>query len=259
MPINQTQPGAEAVRKLFTHGAEDYARLFEAAKSGKNFSFRERLAWAAAAGREKSGRLLDCAAGPGEITTAILAQGTFTQATVLDLSPKMLELASSRIKRSLPAAEAASAEFVCNDVFGFARENSHLKFDLILCLGLVAHTGRLPELLSLLRVLLARDGILLLQTTLLDHLGTRVERFFSAELYVRKHGYRIHYFRHRDILAACAEAGLQAVKCRRFTLGIPFGDKLWAGANYHLESMFRSWASVHGSEAMYSLKVNGTA
>lgn len=142
-------------------------------------------------------------------------------------------------------------------MFRFARENPHRKHDLIVCLGLIAHTGRLPELLRLLRGLLAKDGVILLQSTLLDHPGTRMERFFSHERYFRKHGYRINYFRHQDIEAAAASAGLIIAACQRYSLGLPFGDRLWGWGNYQLERIFQRWAAPRGSEAVYILKADG--
>jgi 2-polyprenyl-3-methyl-5-hydroxy-6-metoxy-1,4-benzoquinol methylase len=247
---------AEAVRKLFTDTSREYAGLFLSRKTGKNFIFRQRLALATAAARETSGQVMDCATGSGEIIASILATRKFEGATVLDLSPKMLELASDQVKKEISVEQAAAVEFVCNDVFRFAGENSHRKYDLIVCLGLIAHTGRLPELLRLLRKLLARDGIILLQTTLAEHPGARVERFFSAERYFRKHGYRINYFRQQDIAAACAAAGLSIAGCRRYGLGIPFGDRLWSWGNYQLERIFQRWADTHGAEAIYRLKAD---
>jgi 2-polyprenyl-3-methyl-5-hydroxy-6-metoxy-1,4-benzoquinol methylase len=201
---------------------------------------------------------MDCATGSGEILAGIIATGKFEQATVLDLSPKMLELASSQIK-SIPGGEAAAKEeLVCDEVLHFASENAGNKYNLIVCLGLIAHTGRLPELLRLLRGLLAPNGIILLQSTLLDHPGTRVTKFLGGGRSVRKHGYPISYFRHQDIEAACASAGLKVAECRRYTLGIPFGDRLWAWGNYQMEKIFQRWAVAHGSEAIYILKTDAT-
>lgn len=255
--MKECQADAEAVRKLFTDTSQEYAGLFLSRKTGKNFIFRQRLALATAAVRETSGRVLDCATGSGEITASIHATRKFDGATVLDLSPKMLELASHRVKKEISGQNATAVEFVCDDVFRFAEENAHRKYDLVLCLGLIAHTGRLPVLLRLLRRLLAPDGVVLLQTSLADHPGSRVERFFSAGRYFRKHGYRINYFRHQDIAAACSDAGLKIAACRRYGLGIPFGDRLWSWGNYQLERIFQRWADLHGAEAIYLLKADG--
>ncbi len=253
----EQQNHAEAVRKLFTETSKEYAGLFVSKKTGKNFIFRQRLTLAAMAALDQSGQLLDCATGSGEITTAIIATGKFGRATLLDLSQKMLDLTSSQIKNNSGGKNLAEVELVCEDVFRFASANSHREYGLIVCLGLIAHTGRLPELLLLLRGMLAKDGVILLQSSLLDHLGNRIERIFSQERYFRKHGYRINYFRRRDIEAAVASAGLKIVASRRYALGMPFGDRLWGWGNYQLERMFQSWADAHGAEVVYTLKADG--
>lgn len=257
--IKEYSSQGDAVRKLFTETFEDYASLFLPKKTGKNFIFRQRLVLAATLAAGKSGQILDCATGSGEITSAIIRGGKFEGATILDLSPKMLETASGRIKGSASGNSATKIELICDDVFHFAGENSDRKYDFIVCLGLIAHTGRLAELLKLLRGMLAVNGTIMLQSTLLDHFGTRVERRFSQERYFRKYGYRINYFRHQDIEAACADAGLKISGQTRFSLGLPFGDRLWPWGNYQMERIFQRWAAARGSEAVYLLKNHADA
>jgi SAM-dependent methyltransferase len=255
--MNEHQNQADAVRKLFTETSKEYAGLFVSKKTGKNFIFRQRLSLATGAAMGTSGQIFDCATGSGEITTAIIATGKFDRATLLDVSPNMLDLTSRQIKNNSAGKNMAEVELVCEDVFRFARGNSHRKYGLIVCLGLIAHTGRLPELMLLLRGLLAKEGVILLQSSLLDHPGTRMERFFSQERYFRKHGYRINYFRHSDIEAAVAGAGLKIAASRRYALGMPFGDRLWRWGNYQLERIFQRWADAHGAEVLYTLKADG--
>jgi glycosyltransferase involved in cell wall biosynthesis/2-polyprenyl-3-methyl-5-hydroxy-6-metoxy-1,4-benzoquinol methylase len=255
--IKEGQPREYAVKKLFTETSQEYAGLFLPRKTGKNFTFRRRLSLATEAASMASGKVFDCATGSGEIAASIIATGRFVQATLLDVSPTMLDLASKQISDCLPVENSPQVELISEDGFQFARKNSHRKYDLIVCLGLIAHTGRMAELLLLLRGLLAKDGILLLQSTLLDHPGTRVERFFGEKRYYKMHGYRISYFRHQDIEAACASAGLKTAGCKRYGLGIPFGDRLWPWGNYQLERIFQRWADAHGAEAIYILKTDG--
>lgn len=257
--MKEGRPNKDAVGKFFAKSSQAYAGLFLSKKTGKNFIFRQRLSLATEAALETSGRMFDAATGSGEISAAIMTTGKFNQATLLDLSPQMLELASNQMRNNRAAENAAKVEFICEDVFRFAPMNSHRKYDLILCLGLIAHTGRLQELLLMLRAMLAKNGIILLQSTLLDHPGTRVERFLTRNRYFRKHGYRISYFRHRDIEAACAGAGLNITARKRHGLGLPFGDRLWDWGNYQLERIFQKWASAHGSEAIYILRTDAVS
>lgn len=244
----------EAVRQFFTGRVLDYSNLFLSRPSGSNFGFRERLNLAAHMTADISGRFLDCACGPGEITTAILGSGRFTSATVFDLSSPMLEAARQRVEIELKGLEIGRLEFISSDIFEFAAQPHAEKYDLILCLGLIAHTGRLDELLGGLKKLLSPHGRILLQSSLLDHVGTKVVRALTRERYYRQHGYRISYFYYQDIVGAVRNAGLEAAVVRRFSFGFPFGDRFWAGMNYRLEQRMQNWAKLHGAEAMYLLR-----
>jgi cyclopropane fatty-acyl-phospholipid synthase-like methyltransferase len=246
----------EAVQYFFTGTVMDYSKLFLSRRSGSNFSFRERLTLAVQMTTDITGRLLDCACGTGEITTVILGSGRFTSATVVDLSPRMLEAAQQRMEIELKELRIGRLEFKSSDIFEFATQPHAEKYDLILCLGLIAHTGRLDDLLVKLKTLLSSNGRILLQSSLLDHVGTKFVRLLTHVRYYRQHGYRISYFHHQDIVRAAQNAGLKAVVVRRYTFGFPFGDRLWAGMNYRIEQRMQHWAKLHGAEAMYLLQHN---
>src|SRR6202008_4738452 len=119
-------------------------------------------------------------------------------------------------------------EFVHSDVFNFRPTDS--RFDLILCLGLIAHTGRLDILLPHLKSMLTPNGRIILQSTLTDHLGARIVRVLTARREVVRRGYKISWFSQRDISDACDRAGLRILETRRHTVGVPFGDRFWPWA-----------------------------
>jgi hypothetical protein len=79
----------------------------------------------------------------------------------------------------------------------------------------------------------------------------------TARRYYRRQGYRISYYRHNDILRAAENANLDMVAMRRFGVGFPLGDRLWAGMNFRLEQSLQGWASAHGAEALYLLEARG--
>jgi ubiquinone/menaquinone biosynthesis C-methylase UbiE len=68
--------------------------------SGANFCFQKRLTLACELAGASVGRLLDCAAGTGEITCALLKSGRVSHATVVDISPVMLQGANELLKRA---------------------------------------------------------------------------------------------------------------------------------------------------------------
>ena len=250
-----TEKETQAVEKFFTNTSENYADLFVARRTGRNFEFRQRLEVANEMTSAIRGSLLDCAAGSGEITASILGTGRFSQATAVDLTPRMLELAKRQIETSVRGKPPVELELVNLDIFRFAAENANRRFNLILCLGLIAHTGRLPELLAGLTRMLHPDGAILLQATLSDHLGVRILRALTEKRHIRRQGYRISNFWQRDILQAAQNAGLKVVAQRRYALGIPFGDRIWARGNYFMEKAFQGWARSHGAEEIYLLKL----
>src|SRR5262249_26733614 len=94
--------GKDPVAAYFDRLPETHKRQFEERASGANFNFQRRLTLTCELGSTSSGRLLDCAAGTGEITCALLQSGGFNHATVVDVSSAMLrtakELLTSQIK-----------------------------------------------------------------------------------------------------------------------------------------------------------------
>jgi len=240
--------GNDPVAAYFDKLPETHKRQFEERVSGANFNFQQRLTLACELGAASSGRLLDCAAGTGEITCALLKSGKFTHGTVVDVSPKMLQNAKRLLASEIKNAEVG---FVESDVFNF--KPSDAGFDLILCLGLIAHTGRLDILLPHLKSMLAPGGRIILQTTLVDHLGTRIVRVLSSRRELLQRGYRVFWFSERDIIYACSNAGLQILQKRQHGLGIPFGDRIWPFLNFQLEKRLQEWSSRHGADAIYLL------
>lgn len=238
----------DPVAEYFDKLPEIHKRQFEERASGANFNFQQRLRLACELGGASSGRLLDCAAGTGEITCALLSSGRFNRATVVDVSPAMLRNAKELLTSQIRNAEL---QFVQSDVFNF--NPSDACFDLILCLGLIAHTGRLDILLPHLRSMLTPGGRIILQATLTDHPGTRIVRAVSSRRELVQRGYRISWFSQRNISEACDRAGLRILETRRHSAGVPFGDRLWPWANFQLETRLEKWSRRHGADGIYLL------
>lgn len=239
---------SDPVAAYFDKLPETHKRQFARTSSGVSFNFHKRLTLAYELAGESAGRLLDCAAGTGEITCALLKFGSFSHATVVDISPAMLQSAKELLSAQITNTQL---EFVHSDVFDFKPCDSN--FDLILCLGLIAHVGRLEILLRHFKSMLTPDGRIILQTTLTDHVGTQVVRAVTARRELAQRGYRISWFSQRDIANACDATGFRVLEMRRHSLGIPFGDRLWPWANFQLEKRLQNWAGRHGADAIYLL------
>src|SRR5213594_1398633 len=212
---------SDPVAAYFEKLPQLHKRQFAQQASGASFYFQKRLTLACELASASAGRLLDCAAGTGEITCALLKSGRFSHATVVDISPAMLQSAKELLSSQIPNTEL---EFIRLDVFNFKPADSG--FDLVLCLGLIAHVG------------------------------TRIVRALTARSELAKRGYRISWFSQRDVADACHDAGLRIAGMRRHSLGIPFGDRLWPWANFQLETRLQKWASRHGADAIYLLAAN---
>jgi ubiquinone/menaquinone biosynthesis C-methylase UbiE len=239
--------GNDPVATYFDKLPETHKRQFEERASGANFNFQQRLKLACELSNASSGRLLECAAGTGEITCVLLKPGRFSHATVVDVSATMLQSAKKLLTSQIKNAEI---EFVQSDVFDFKPSE---RFDVIPCLGLVAHTGRLDVLLSHAESLLTPGGRIILQTTLTDHFGTRIVRALTSPNELARRGYTISWFSERNICDACDRAGLRILGTRRHGLGVPFGDRLWPSVNFQLETRLEKWARRHGADAIYLL------
>jgi ubiquinone/menaquinone biosynthesis C-methylase UbiE len=238
----------DPVQAYFDKLPDTHKRQFREDVSGANFNFQRRLALTCELAAGSSGRLLDCAAGTGEITCALLKSGRFHHGTLIDLSAMMLQSAKDLLTSEIKNAQI---DFVQSDVFTF--EPAGTSYDLVLCLGLIAHTGRLELLLRHLKSMLAPAGRIILQSSLVDHFGTRVVRALTTRRELIRRRYRISWFSERDIMTACRDAGLQVLQKRHHNLGIPFADRISPLVNFRLEERLQGWSSRHGADGIYLL------
>ena len=243
------------VQEFFDGEASRYAEQFLPRKSGRGAIFQTRLALARQLSRGCSGRLLDCATGTGEISAAIYSSGRFCEATFVDISSEMLRRAHSHLSH----CSGRNLHFVQADIFHYLTAlAASAKFDFIVCLGLIAHTGRLEELLRNFRAHLADGGRILLQTSFADHWGNRLWRLLLDRRAIRHHGYAFSYYTQQQITGAVQQAQLSILDVHRYGVGVPFLEKVAPWANYKFEVSFSNWASRNGAEAIYVLGKYGS-
>ena len=160
----------------------------------------------------------------------------------------MLQLAKENIASATGNVDPPpEIEYTNSDIFQHLDAIDNGQFDLILCLGLIAHTGRLDVLFSKLKHILASEGAILLQSTLLNRFFTRTTRLATSERYARNHGYSITYYTENEIRDIAGESGLTICEQTNFFLGIPFGDRVFPSLNYFLESKLQPWSRRHGT------------
>jgi cyclopropane fatty-acyl-phospholipid synthase-like methyltransferase len=236
------------VTEFFEVHSENYGDFFkEDTRTGASEMFRTRLAIVAGLLAGKTGALLDCATGTGEITQAVNAAGRYDQLWANDVSAGMLRAASRSIQ---PTHDGESLRFINRDIFTIEQEPGLPRFDVILCLGLIAHVGRLDDLFASFARLLGPGGTVAMQTTVADQLWVRVARMVNDRRVAAGKLHQIHYFDIPAIEAAAARAGFRTVAVRRFGVALPFGDRLLGRLNHWVERRFARGATRHGGDAV---------
>jgi 2-polyprenyl-3-methyl-5-hydroxy-6-metoxy-1,4-benzoquinol methylase len=238
-------------RAFFENLSGRYARVFDAeTRSGAAvlFQLRRKLALELASGPEHR-RLLDIATGTGEITYSIASNGDFDELHLNDISPGMLSKC-----RSLFDKENTSAIVWTNqNAFDLLKTTEPNKFDVVLCLGLIAHTGQLAQLLPLIKACLRPGGTLVLQSSLADHFGVWLTVCYARSPFRRVH-YKVSAFSKGEILAVATACGFEVAEVQRYGLCLPFGDRLLKEINYGLEAAYAHKLKKTGGEALFKLR-----
>jgi ubiquinone/menaquinone biosynthesis C-methylase UbiE len=122
--------------------------------------------------------VLDIGCGDGSISLPLLKPGI--RMTLLDLATNMTRLASSNV----PAKLAHQVEFINQDFMkADIAENS---YDLVVCMGLLAHVDSPSEFLGKIRRVLKPGGALVLEFSDARHLMGRVLRGYQRLCALRK-------------------------------------------------------------------------
>jgi ubiquinone/menaquinone biosynthesis C-methylase UbiE len=197
-----------------------------------------------------TGSLFDSACGSAEITEDVLKATSFQEVWANDISIEMLKKAQSR----LASQRGQRVSWLNSDIFELNRDDLNSKFDTILCLGLLAHCGRLNELLAILVRMLRDNGSIILQSSLLNHPGSRLIKLVTDRRYAAGAKYKFSFYTLDQIVNAARETGLVVEEVRRFGVCIPFGDRLLGKANYWLERTFATSMRSFGGEAIFRLR-----
>jgi len=251
-PAANSDGGDDTKVKAFFEGISgQYSEFFDSStRSGAAYLFQLRcqLGLELLSG-EKHQTLLDVATGTGEITHAIASSYGFEEVHLNDISPGMLNSCRSLFGDGMVRTVVCTNQ----DVFQMLETKEASKFDVVLCLGLIAHTGRLAELLAKMYTCLRPGGILLLQSSLTDNLGTRVAVSYARSP-LRRMGHKVSAFSKSKILTLAAAAGFEIEKVRRYGVCLPFGDRILGKMNYKLEAAFAHKLVNSGGEALFKLR-----
>lgn len=161
-------------------------------------------------GSQRGARILDLGCGDGSVSLAFVEEAR--EITLVDASPGMLGVA----RAAIPEAHRAKVRCVETAVERFEPEGS---YDLVLCLGLLAHVPSVKGVIDLLGRVLAPDGRAAVQFTDWDRLLGRWQGWWYSRR--GKGAYALNPTRLRDILALVENNGLTPVAARRQGLLLP--------------------------------------
>jgi SAM-dependent methyltransferase len=187
--------------------------------------------------RERS-RILDIGCGDGRISLQYLSPSNAV--TLLDVSPRMLEVAAGRIPPALrdraECVNLALEEYVAT-----------APFDVVLCIGVLAHVASVPQAIQRAAQLTTPGGACILQLT--DHERV-LGRLHDAVSDLRRAfrdpgGYPVNRIRLGQVLAVAADHGLAPEDSRRY-----WG--LWPGMGLLPRELGRRVMELTGRRAFLS-------
>lgn len=156
--------------------------------------------------------VLDIGCGDGSISLPLV--GPDTSLTLMDLSENML----SAVKSNLPRELARKVE-VRNEDF-MAAPFCPESFDLIICLGVMAHVDSPEELVEKIATLMKPGGALILEFTDAFNVAGRIGRFFrSFRHLVAPPRYPVNLLSFDKVFRLVTRQGLRLIS--RFRYGLP--------------------------------------
>jgi SAM-dependent methyltransferase len=209
---------------------------------------RAELVWALLEGIRFT-RILDIGCGDGSLSLPLLRPGVTL--ALVDLSGPMLEVARSRI----PPAFGSSVSATQGDFLSLAAEP---RFDLVLCLGVLAHVPSVDAALERIRDSLVPGGHCVLQLTDRGTMIARLEALATRlrSLFADTRGYRLNTLVYSSILERVGRRGLRAIRHRRYSLLLPgmgsLPSRLVEG--YQRFGARHPVLSRHGSEVLLLLR-----
>ena len=215
---------------------------------GIHVSFRSLLTMEMV-GDSRRERILDMGCGNGEISLQFLPSASHI--TLLDKSPEMLDLCRAKVSGS----DAAKVNYVCSDLLTF---ESDVLFDLVLCIGVLAHVDSVESVLAIISHHLAPESVCLIQLTNAGTLLGRGIFFYENWLHRRRAGYALNCLRVREVVDAARQHGLRLQRRHAYwTVVSGFGwlpdSWIWRFQAWNLGN---SWLARRGMEVFLLFQKN---
>jgi len=184
---------------------------------------------------ESFSRILDIGCGDGSISLPLLTPQRHL--TLTDLSEGMLSIAHSKI----PAELVENVEIVNKDFMAAAFGEQ--SYDLIVCVGVLAHVDSPEALLRKIVSLLEPGGSLVLEQTAADHFMTDIVRLLEKAhgLFVPEK-YERNQLSRSEIIGMLEKQGLELVASFRYSLPLPGMHRL-----FNQNSLYKMIRLVYGA------------
>lgn len=193
----------------------------------------------------RNSRILDLGCGDGSISQQFLASSI--SLTLVDTSQNMLDVARSQT----PSELRANVEYVNEDS---SRYQSPSKYDLVLCLGLLAHVDSVESAIRNIAKLLKAEGRCVLQITDADRtLGKLTGAYCNLRNHMNnRYPRNMNRTGMESISALAARFNMKCVAERRYAGLLPGVGRLpldWR-RRFQLLTLNTAWLSKHCSEAI---------
>jgi ubiquinone/menaquinone biosynthesis C-methylase UbiE len=183
---------------------------------------------------QRFGRVLDIGCGNGAISLPLLPR--VNHLTLLDLSPKMLELARQRV----PADRLEDVELIEGNFLEADLEPQ--SFDLILCIGVLAHVDSVSAVIAKVARLAKPGACVLLEFTDSFHFwGLQVVLYRKLLKLWRPEPYALNRLKKQHVMEICQQNGLGILSLYRYGMP-PVGSSKLFGQ----EQMYRMVRGIFG-------------
>jgi cyclopropane fatty-acyl-phospholipid synthase-like methyltransferase len=158
-------------------------------------------------------RILDLGCGDGSLSLQYVASN---EVTLVDVTPQMLEAA----ERNTPPEHRRRVRFVNAALQDFSASEP---FDVVLCVGLLAHLPSIEQGVAKVASLTVRGGRCLLQITDADRwMGRAIHRYSSLRAQLGKGvGYEVARIGHAELTEIAARHGMKQEAQRRVWTILP--------------------------------------
>ena len=232
--------------------ADAARRFFEVPQTylARNFNIRARAHIVAKLlGEVRSKAILDIGCGDGSVSRQFLSESN--QLTLLDLSANMLSIAQAQT----PPEYLHRIRYINGDFSACALTN---EFDVVLCLGVLAHVDSVSGTIRRITSALKPKGVCVLQITDAESLFSRAMRVYGAirRAKAAELGYVTNRTTSSMLVTLAAENGLQFLNQCRYSLLLPGMLRLPDNFlyRYQIATAESKWLSGLGTEVLFHFK-----